>query len=110
MAKRIGIMGMAFAAYMLRTAYVKPDLNIILLVFALILLIMSSIDLFRKPDPSKAASLHGGRMGGAFIASVTAFLVVNNDFMHPLIAWLGPTVIGSPLIALGIRNFYRRKR
>lgn len=53
--------------------------------------------------------MHIGRMLGAYIATFTAFLVVNGAFFpSPLIAWLGPTIIGTPLIFYWIRK-YRSK-
>lgn len=41
---------------------------------------------------------HLQRMTGGYIASATAFLVVNNSFMPEVVAWLLPTVILTPLI------------
>lgn len=37
-------------------------------------------------------------MGGGYIATFTAFLVVNATFNSPLLVWLSPTVIGTPII------------
>jgi len=51
---------------------------------------------------------HISGMAGAYIATFTAFLVVNNEFLPELVAWFGPTVIGSPLIFLWVRK-YRKK-
>lgn len=51
---------------------------------------------------------HISGMMGAYIATFTAFLVVNNTFLPELAAWLGPTFIGSPMISWWIRK-YRRK-
>ncbi len=41
---------------------------------------------------------HIQRMTGSYIASSTAFLVVNNTFLPPIIAWMLPTIILTPLI------------
>ena len=41
---------------------------------------------------------HLQRMIGSYIASVTAFLVVNNTFLPGVVAWLLPTIILVPLI------------
>lgn len=38
--------------------------------------------------------------GAAYIASVTAFLVVNVNFLPPFLIWLSPTVVGAVLITL----------
>lgn len=42
--------------------------------------------------------IHIQRMIGAYIAALTAFLVVNNTYLPSLAAWLLPTVILTPLI------------
>ncbi len=49
--------------------------------------------------------LHIGRMCGAFIATVTAFLVVNVTFLPALVVWIGPGIIGSVFITLQIRKY-----
>jgi hypothetical protein len=41
---------------------------------------------------------HIQRMTGSYIASVTAFLVVNNTLIPGIIAWLLPTFLLVPLI------------
>ncbi len=41
---------------------------------------------------------HIQRMVGSYIASVTAFLVVNNTLLPGVIAWLLPTIVLVPLI------------
>ncbi len=109
-AKMIGSLGILIAGYMIFTALSSGKAIIVLLVFAIILLIMSVSDVLRKPKPNKTAGLHGGRMGGAYIAALTAFLVVNNTFLPNLLAWLGPTVIVSPIIAIQINAFYKGKK
>lgn len=43
---------------------------------------------------------HLKRMIGSYIASVTAFIVVNNTFLPGYIAWLLPTVLLVPLIII----------
>ncbi len=49
---------------------------------------------------------HISRMGGSYIATVTAFLVVNNhDFLPPLVAWIAPGVVGGFIIALVRRKY-----
>lgn len=47
---------------------------------------------------------HIQRMIGSYIASSTAFLVVNNTFLPPIIAWMLPTIILTPLIVLWSRK------
>ena len=51
---------------------------------------------------------HVSAMGGAFIATVSAISAVNLDMLPPLVRWLWPTVIGTPLIVWGIRAYLQR--
>jgi uncharacterized membrane protein YfcA len=52
---------------------------------------------------------HISRMGGSYIATVTAFLVVNNPPQIPgLVVWLAPGVIGGIIIGR-TQRFYRDK-
>jgi len=108
-AKAIGAVGILSAAYMIYVGYSRESSGIILYVFGGILAFLSSTDLILKTVPAKAAGKHGGRMGGALIAAFSAFVVTNVDFLPPLVLWLGPTVIGTPLIILGIRKYYKGK-
>lgn len=93
---------------------VISSLRIVLLVFGIgttIFAVEDLILLYRNNPSSKFLWMytHIGRMLGAYIATLTAFLVVNGEFFpSPLIAWLGPTVIGTPLIFYWI-NKYRQK-
>ena len=90
------------------------SLNIVLLVFGIGTSLFAGEDLllfYRKKGSSNFLWMytHIGRMLGAYIATVTAFLVVNAEFFPSLLfAWLGPTIIGSPLIVYWIRT-YRNK-
>lgn len=93
---------------------VISSLRIVLLVFGIGTVIFAGEDLilfYRKDSSSKFLWMytHIGRMLGAYIATFTAFLVVNGEFFpSPLIAWLGPAVIGTPFIFYWIRK-YREK-
>jgi hypothetical protein len=52
---------------------------------------------------------HISRMGGSYIATVTAFLVVNNPPQIPgLVVWIAPGVIGG-IIITRTRKFYMDK-
>lgn len=90
------------------------SLRIVLLVFGIGTTIFAGEDLilfYRKSSSSKFLWMytHIGRMLGAYIATFTAFLVVNAHFFpSPLIAWLGPTVIGTPLIFYWIRKYQQK--
>jgi uncharacterized membrane protein len=48
--------------------------------------------------------MHIAGMGGGYISTVTAFLVVNITFSPAWVVWLAPTVVGSVLISLAIRK------
>jgi uncharacterized membrane protein len=107
-AKMVGSLGLVAALYMIYIGYTTGRGAIVLYIFAGILSVFALSDLFKKASPVKAASNHGGRMGGALIAAITAFLATNATFLPELVIWLGPTIIGSPLIAIGIRSYYKR--
>ena len=80
------------------------DINfgIILLVFGIISILMARKDINTYRGTIKVKNywllIHIQRMIGAYIAALTAFLVVNNNYLPPLVAWLLPTVILTPLI------------
>jgi hypothetical protein len=65
---------------------------------------------FVKPVTDKKVWLyeHIGNMSGSYIASVTAFLVNTVHFLPPVLTWLGPSIVGVPLIFYSI-NKYRKK-
>jgi len=48
---------------------------------------------------------HIQRMIGSYIASATAFLVVNNNVLPSIVAWLLPTVLLVPLIIFWSRKY-----
>ena len=109
--KAIGAAGVLAAGYMVYVGIINSLGAIILYVLAGILAVLSFADLVLKTTPDKVAAKHGGRMGGALIAAITAFLVTNLpdiSFLSPLVIWLVPTAVGTPLIVIGIRRFYKR--
>jgi hypothetical protein len=65
---------------------------------------------FLRPPATKNAwwFTHMGHMLGAYIATVSAFSVVNFEFLPPLIRWLWPSAVGVPGIFIWI-SYYRRK-
>jgi hypothetical protein len=85
--------------------------NIILFVFASIGILNSVGDLrshfFPKEKQSKIQWLynHIGKMVGSYIATVTAFLVNNMHIGPMLVWWLGPTFIGTFVIAYFIKRY-----
>lgn len=53
---------------------------------------------------------HIGMMSGAYISTVTAFLVVNVNLTPVWLTWLLPTFVGTPLIFLAIRKWKNKLR
>jgi len=91
---------------------VSSKVNVVLFVFGGIglLLAIRDLKLYRQPEQLKKRwlRLHLGNMLGAYIASLTAFMVVN-QLLPPLVGWLGPTVIGSIYIVWWNRKLSRPK-
>jgi len=83
-----------------------------LLVFGFLLSWMTLEDLKRLYHKQfvKGAWLlkHISRMGGSFIATSTAFLLVNTSVEPVWIMWLLPTFIGTPMIVLSIRSWTKK--
>lgn len=52
----------------------------------------------RPTDPKHWLYTHVSGMLAGYIATVTAFMAVNINFLPALVVWLAPTVIGSSLI------------
>lgn len=108
--KIIGLFGMLSAVYLAYQALQISGTNvtILYLVFGSIMLGFSFTDLIRPLEGKKVIIRHGSRIGGAYIATTTAFIVVNNHFLPPLVAWLLPTLIGTPLITIALRKWSNR--
>jgi hypothetical protein len=52
---------------------------------------------------------HISRMGGSYIATVTAFLVVNNPpYISGLVVWIAPGVIGGTIISFVRRSYHKK--
>ena len=71
---------------------------------------MTDIRAFRHPPTEKQAwwFTHMTRMLSAYIATVTAFSVVNFRFLPSVARWLWPTVVGTLGITIWTR-YYRKK-
>jgi hypothetical protein len=71
---------------------------------------LSDIRDFRHPPADKMAwwYSHMTRMLAAYIATVTAFSVVNFKFLPPIARWLWATVVGTVGIIIWTR-YYRKK-
>jgi uncharacterized membrane protein len=83
--------------------------GIVLVVFGTIGLLFVNNDIKAYRGKSKEINfglmIHIQRMMGAFIASLTAFLVVNNTVLPSVVAWLLPTLFLVPLIVFWIRKW-----
>ena len=90
----------------------RPGLWPVALVFGLVGLLLAGREVrsFRRApaEPRAWWYLHMGDMIGAYIATVSAFSVVNFTFLPPLVRWLWPTAVGVPVIVIWTRH-YRRK-
>lgn len=51
---------------------------------------------------------HIGFMGGGYIATITAAVTVNLTMLPPVLRWLGPTLVGVPMIFYAIRTYRPR--
>ena len=58
---------------------------------------LSDLRMLRRPQilQQRWLNIHLGKTIGAYLASVTAFVVVNNVFVVPMWNWFGPSIIGS---------------
>ncbi len=87
-------------------------LGVVPVVFGVLGLVLGGRDLQRFARPPAARQQwwfdHMGGMLGSYIATVTAFSVVNFDLLPVGVRWLWPTVLGVPLIAAWITYYSRR--
>ncbi|MEI6264410.1 MAG: DUF2306 domain-containing protein [Sphingobacteriia bacterium] len=89
------------------------NFGIVLLVFAIVSFGFGFQDLykFKKPPTKKTHWINGHalRMGGAFTATVTAFIVVNFNINQQWILWILPTLIIIPITRKMVANFIQPK-
>lgn len=64
----------------------------------------------RAPAGVDWLNVHFSSMGGGYIATVTAALLVNIDFLPSTVVFIVPTLIGSLLLARATRKYARPKR
>lgn len=87
----------------------KNSFGAVFIVFGVIGLRMVRSDFKNFRGKGSAANVwliaHIQRMIGAYVAALTAFLVVNNKVIPAYIAWLLPTVIFVPLIVIWVRKY-----
>ncbi|HVF72378.1 MAG TPA: DUF2306 domain-containing protein [Chthoniobacterales bacterium] len=91
---------------------VTSSLGTVAIVFGVIGLYFGIADVraFLQPPADKQAWFftHLRRMLSAYIATVTAFSVVNFRFLPPVARWLWPTVVGTVGIVLWVGYYQRR--
>lgn len=71
-----------------------------------LLRVKHTIARFQTPPEDQAYWLYSHIIGmsAGYIATLTAFLVVNVHFLPPVVVWLLPTLIGVPLIVMAVRR------
>ena len=86
------------AAMLLYPLLIEGVINIVLSVFAIVGLVFGIKDFMNYRKPGRLQQnwlrIHLGKMTGAYIAAVSAFLVVN-QFLPTLYNWFLPTVFGT---------------
>lgn len=92
------------------TATGSVDRGPVLAVFGLVACLFATRSLLEQQNPARFGSpwfeTHVAFMGGGYVATVTAAVTVNLTMLPPVARWLGPTLVGAPLIAVAIR-WYR---
>ena len=107
------LFAISFIVYGILLIASQKNFGIVLVVFGMISLLMARKDISIYRGKIKFKNywllLHIQRMIGAYIAALTAFLVVNNTYLPPIVAWLMPTVILTPLIFYWSRKYAIQK-
>jgi len=89
-------------------------LGVVPVVFGVLGMVLAGLDIrkFVRPPADRNAwwFAHMAGMLGSYIATVSAFSVVNFTFLPIAVRWLWPTAIGTPLIALWITYYKIRFR
>jgi predicted membrane protein DUF2306 len=89
-------------------------LGIVPVVFGVLGMVLAGLDLrkFARPpaDPHAWWFAHMAGMLGSYIATVSAFSVVNFTFLPTTLRWLWPTVLGVPLITAWVTYYKMRFR
>ncbi len=106
--------GCLMAGYGVYTIARGNSFGVVALVFGTICTLLASLDIkrLRTRHPVKLAWLHAhlSRMTGAYISTVTAFLVVNVQFLPGWLVWLLPTAVGTVFIFRWIRIYDHKRR
>jgi len=103
------IFGLVFISFRLFNIIKENYFGTVLVVFGGISLLFVYQDFINFKGKSKVKNYglvtHTQRMMGSYIASVTAFLVVNNTFLPSVMAWLLPTACIVPLLVFWSRKY-----
>lgn len=103
-----GVALTGYGAYLMLTS----NFGTVAIVFGIIGMLLAAADIrsFVRPSKDKRAwwYTHMTRMLAAYIATVTAFSVVNFQFLPEIARWLWATVIGTLGIVIWTR-YYRKK-
>lgn len=87
-------------------------LNPVLVIFGVLGVLMARDELQAIQDPPEDPRAwfynHIGYMGGAYIATVTAFATINLGNVPELVRWLGPGAIGVPVIMYTTKRYRER--
>lgn len=90
----------------------NSQVNIVLFIFGAIgfLFGLRDLRLLRQPEKMQKQwmQLHLGKMTGGYIASVTAFVVVN-QWLPGMIGWLAPSVLGTIYISYWMNRVNRKR-
>lgn len=98
----------------LRPGPIWERVGIVPVVFGALGMVLAGLDIrkFLRPPADRNAWWfdHMTGMLGSYIATVSAFSVVNFDFLPTTVRWLWATAIGTPLITIWISYYKRRFR
>jgi uncharacterized membrane protein len=107
----MAVFGCVFIGYGVRNLIRSDVFGIVLVVFGFVSLQFVYQDYKNFTGKSKVKNFflttHFQRFMGSYIASVTAFLVVNNTLLPGVVAWLIPTVCIAPLISVWTRKYQK---
>jgi uncharacterized membrane protein len=112
----MGVVGIVFMGWGIFLLFNEKSMGWALLLFGLIGLLSVRKDIENYSGKSKKRQYwlraHIARIVGAYIASMTAFLVVNQsffpNFIPEVIYWILPTFVLTPLIVYWIRKFAKK--
>ncbi len=92
-------------------------MGVLFIVFGILTFLNSFTDLksllklkYKNVKSSGPVIIHIVRMGGGYIATVTAFLVTNINFLPPLIVWIAPGIIGGVMVNRAKRSYIKNMR